>query len=217
MEATLNSRPLTYVSLEDLDEPLTPSHLLVGYRLKNLPHHSIDYDDSEYILQSSAPVLSKRMKHLSRLLEHFWKRWRREYLAELRYAHRFQTWSNGTRHISVGDVVLIHDDDQPRTFWKLGRVEELISGSDDAIRGALVRIRAGNSHAFVKRPVQRLYPVEVGCVKGIDETEGTQNLQLPVSNQAAAEQETSTCPRRTAAILAKQKLKSWARDMNNSI
>ena len=28
-EATLNSRPLSYVSTEDLDEPLIPSHLIV--------------------------------------------------------------------------------------------------------------------------------------------------------------------------------------------
>ena len=31
-EGTLNSQPLTYmVSSEDLEEPITPSHLLVGY------------------------------------------------------------------------------------------------------------------------------------------------------------------------------------------
>ena len=30
VEAIINSRPLSYVSTEDVDEPLTPSHLLVG-------------------------------------------------------------------------------------------------------------------------------------------------------------------------------------------
>ena len=33
VEATLNSCPISYVSSEDVDEPLTPSHLLVGRRL----------------------------------------------------------------------------------------------------------------------------------------------------------------------------------------
>ena len=33
VEAILNSRPLTYVSASDLDEPLTPSHLIMGKRL----------------------------------------------------------------------------------------------------------------------------------------------------------------------------------------
>ena len=113
--------------------------------------------------------------------------------------------------------MLIHDDDHPRKFWKLGKVEELISGNDDAIRGALVRIRAGNSHAFVKRPVQWLYPVEVSDVKDTDTTEGTEHHQLPVSNQATAEQEARIRPQRAAAMQAKQKLESWVRDLNNSI
>ena len=29
VEAVLNSRPLTYVSMDDVEEPLTPSHLLL--------------------------------------------------------------------------------------------------------------------------------------------------------------------------------------------
>ena len=37
IEAVLNSRPLTYVSTVDLEEPLTPSHLLLGYRILSLP------------------------------------------------------------------------------------------------------------------------------------------------------------------------------------
>ena len=33
----LNSRPLTYVSSEDIEEPLTPSHLKTGRRLLSIP------------------------------------------------------------------------------------------------------------------------------------------------------------------------------------
>ena len=37
VEAILNSRPISYVSSEDLEEPLTPSHLFTGYRLLAYP------------------------------------------------------------------------------------------------------------------------------------------------------------------------------------
>ena len=37
VEAVLNSRPLTYISSEDVDEPLTPSHLLASFGILTLP------------------------------------------------------------------------------------------------------------------------------------------------------------------------------------
>jgi len=33
VEVVVNSRPLSYVSTEDTEEPLTPSHLLIGRRV----------------------------------------------------------------------------------------------------------------------------------------------------------------------------------------
>jgi len=32
VEGILNSRPLSYVSIEDFEEPFTPSHLLIGHK-----------------------------------------------------------------------------------------------------------------------------------------------------------------------------------------
>ena len=62
VEAVLNSRPLTYVSSEDIEEPLTPSHLLGGF---TLPDPSIP-DDQDY----SPEGLTRRMSHLSCILQH---------------------------------------------------------------------------------------------------------------------------------------------------
>ena len=49
IEAVLNSRPLTYVfvAMDDLEEPLTPSHLLLGYRALSLPDPPL-LDDPDY-------------------------------------------------------------------------------------------------------------------------------------------------------------------------
>ena len=120
VEAVLNSCPLSYVSSYDLEEPLTPSHLTVGRRLMNFPDRLLHEPED---FETTPDVLTKRVRYLSRTLEHFWKRWRREYLTELRNSHGYHRNSAGGNLISVGDVVVIHDSDQPRSFWRLGRVQ----------------------------------------------------------------------------------------------
>jgi len=79
IEAVLNDRPLTYVS-PDLDdqEPLTPSHLLCGQRITSLPHKIVD-DDPMYNVLPVREIAPRQRK----LLQHFEKRWKREYLTSL--------------------------------------------------------------------------------------------------------------------------------------
>ena len=55
IEAVIDSEPLSYVSEEDLEEPLTPSHLLVVRRILSLPDHIgylHDPDDEEFMTDS---------------------------------------------------------------------------------------------------------------------------------------------------------------------
>ena len=87
VEMILNSRPLSYIEADDHEQPLTPSHLIMGRRIMNLP--SLESDDSfEDEFKITKEELHDRMKHLTVLLNHFWKRWHNEYLIELRDAHR---------------------------------------------------------------------------------------------------------------------------------
>ncbi|MBA4719447.1 MAG: transposase family protein [Nitrosopumilus sp.] len=52
IEAVINSRPLTYLSPDNLEEPLTPSHFLCGRRILNLPDCLQQDDvDEEFELQ----------------------------------------------------------------------------------------------------------------------------------------------------------------------
>ena len=44
VEVVFNSCPLSYVSSEDVEEPLTPSHLTMGIRLLTLPDPSVPQD-----------------------------------------------------------------------------------------------------------------------------------------------------------------------------
>ena len=173
IESIINSHPLSYVSAGDTEEPLTPSHLLIGRRVLNLPDHlgySSDPGDEDFDIDSTQ--LTRRMKHLSNTLNHFWKRWRSEYLAELRESHRqLLKKSHGTPRVSVGDVVIVHEEGLSRSFWKLGRIQDLIVGKDGRTRGATVGI-AGRSHSFtsLNRPLHKLYPLEINSSADLTDT-----------------------------------------------
>ena len=82
VEGTLNSRPLTFVSSDDVEEPLTLYHLFYGRRILSLPDFSRNREASLNQAVSSGD-LPRRRKYMQLLLEHFWKRWSREYVTEL--------------------------------------------------------------------------------------------------------------------------------------
>lgn len=103
VEMIINSRPISYVSPNDLEEPLTPSHLLMGRRLLSLPDNLCYGQEEEYDPHTNPTVLSRRMQHLSKTIDQFWKRWKAEYLLELREAHRYSKKSPGHMTISEGD------------------------------------------------------------------------------------------------------------------
>ena len=89
-------------------------------------------------IEVSASKLTKRMKHFASVLNHFWRRWRSEYLNELRESHRHGAKNTRNTHIANGEVVIVHDDFLPYGLWKLGRVQEVIPGADGLPRCALV-------------------------------------------------------------------------------
>ena len=106
LEATLNSRPLTYDYDELGAEMLTPSHLIYGRRLSSLPDVRNDDEESE-------TGLLRRFRYLARLRIHFWNRWQKEYLTDLREHHRGR--KEIQNQVSVGDVVLVHEDNVKRS------------------------------------------------------------------------------------------------------
>ena len=56
IESIINSRPLSYVSMDDLEEPLSPSHLMISRRVLNLPDHlgyPVDTGDEEFTIDGT--------------------------------------------------------------------------------------------------------------------------------------------------------------------
>lgn len=135
----------------------------------NLPEDvQIDVSEEEDDTFEITPNdLSKRTQYMDRMLTHFWKRWKSEYLLELRQSHSRKLKASGQQTISEGDIVIVEVERVRRPFWKLGIVEQVIPGRDGHVRGALVKV--GNtdrsSNKLLCRPIQHLYPLEVGMNK----------------------------------------------------
>ena len=167
IEGILNSRPLTYSYDEVGFDVLTPFHLMYGRRLSQLT----DFVDTGEQEEESSTLMNKRFLYLVKKLDHFWKRWRGEYLIDLRESHRCR--SEETSDAKVGDVVLIHEDNVKRNQWKMGLIDDLIQGKDGQIRGAKVRIISRGKPDFIDRPLQKLFPLEVcdGTERNVDRGE----------------------------------------------
>ena len=144
VESIVNDRPLTHVSDDPNDlGALTPSHLLKFRPGHPVPLHGLKETDR----------FRKRWKHVQLLAERFWKRWISEYLPNLQ---RRQRWVEGKRNLSVGDLVLVRDDNTPRGQWPLGRISKTFPGSDGLVRSVEVRTASG---CYV-RPITKLCLLE---------------------------------------------------------
>ena len=142
----VNSRSLMYLSSDDWEEPITPSHLLIGRLIRSLLEIS---EENENQLEVTWKLLNKRMTHLHNMINHFWRRWKTEYFLELRDVHRHQGKGKRGEKIAVGDVVVIHSDAKKRGSWSLGRVVERLRGKDGQIREQLCRLKIVDSNKFI--------------------------------------------------------------------
>lgn len=217
VEAIINSRPLSYISSTDLEEPVTPSHLLVGRRLLSLPDHlgfTIDPEDTEFSVGSTSSQLNQRVKKLNGVLNYFWNRWRDEYLIELRETHRQAHRSRAQpSSVLVGDMVIVHDDSLPRGFWRVGKIEKTIPGRDGKVRGATVRLSSGTG--VLRRPIQLLYPLEVhhddsDNVENQDDDNMSTVSEATHSGSVVLDDTGGNQPRRRAAFQARDRMKALA-------
>ena len=67
-EMVINSHPVTYVSPDDLQEPLTPAHFLTGKRILSLPDGICCGDDPDDDVDLTHDHLTRRMKYLNIVL-----------------------------------------------------------------------------------------------------------------------------------------------------
>ena len=117
IEAVLNSRPLTYIYEDDVEVLLTPSHLFCGRRLLDTPEQGYEPKDQDVLLDQKDMIA--QTKGSEAVVDHFWKRWSKEYLVDLR-EHQKTHVQKQQPGIGVGDVVLIEDNAEKQNDWGLG-------------------------------------------------------------------------------------------------
>ena len=67
-------------------------------------------------------------------------------------------WNHPRRNLSIGDVVIVKDDNLPRNCWQLARVSKTYPSEDRYIRSVQVDLGDATLHADGKRkgPVKQL-------------------------------------------------------------
>ena len=145
VETIVNSRPLTAVSDDINDmEALTPNHFLLGRANKYVPMG--DFTDNDLCSR-------KRWRQVQVLSDHFWRRFRREYLPCLTKRVK---WTTEQRNAEIGDLVLLVDANVPRGQWRMARIANVIPGDDGIVRVAEIKTSTGN----LLRPVSKLCLLE---------------------------------------------------------
>jgi hypothetical protein len=145
VEHLINSRPLTYVSVDpSAPEPLTPYHLLLGRANPSIPPD---------VFSTADLSCRKRWRIAHAIADQFWRRWMAEYMPDLIERRK---WLKRERNLRIGDIVLVIDEKTPRGLWPLGLVTEVFTGADGVVRSASVRHNGTELH----RPAVKLCLLE---------------------------------------------------------
>ncbi|CAG7723782.1 unnamed protein product [Allacma fusca] len=145
-EFVVNSRPLTFVSLDPKDkESLTPNHFLIG------PENSCGPPG---VFEDADLRLRKQWRFTQRLADHFWCRWVKEYLPDLT---RKTKWFRAVTPLKVGDVVVVADNTAPRNTWPKGILVRTFPGKNGQVRVVDVMIE----EVVFRRPAIKICKLDI--------------------------------------------------------
>ncbi|GFW97257.1 uncharacterized protein TNCV_4784711 [Trichonephila clavipes] len=146
IEGILNSRPITPLS-EDIDdlEMLTPGHFLIGRPITSI---------SEPNLLDKIENTLSRWQKLTKIVQHIWTKWSRDYLNNLQQRNKWQFHKD---NVKLNTMVLIKDN-LPVNKWSLGRITKLVPGTDGKVHVVEIKTNKGN----IKRSIRKM------CVLPLD-------------------------------------------------
>ena len=159
IQNAINSRPLTYRCSSDSGlEIISPNCFI-----RPLINSDFLFKDPEASVFTADPpsrkVLIKSLQDRDKILEDFRSIYYEEYLLSLREQCKDLHQINFSNKIKIDDVVLVKGPpSKKRPNWVLGRVEELVHGSDNLIRSVKLKMGTGYSQ---HHSIKHLYPMEL--------------------------------------------------------
>ena len=179
IQLAINSRPLTYrCADEDGLEILTPNKFLRPHVETNL----IVRNPREILTETaSRKDLVKSLSIREKMVTHFKDLWYESYLLSLRSLYKNLHETEFVNKIKVNDLVLIKNPVKARQHWRLGRVIQLIYGSDNKVR--TVKLLRGDAkyrqgvRKLELHSIKNLYPLELSITHNhVADSEVDQNL-----------------------------------------
>ncbi|XP_061724716.1 uncharacterized protein LOC133530711 [Cydia pomonella] len=156
VETVLNSRPLARVGTE-VEHVLCPADFISLGQCLTMRPSAVDIPTCNTATKSD---LFESWKRGCNILEEFKRMFVKQYLASLRERYNNspkQPRVKSHRSPQVGDLVQVKSDLKNRNLWKVGKIHELIRGSDGECRVARVKV----DDSSLTRSIGHLYPLEV--------------------------------------------------------
>ncbi|GFW92235.1 integrase catalytic domain-containing protein [Trichonephila clavipes] len=124
--------PLTPMSSDPNDfAVLTPGHFFIDRPLQSLDNR-----------------LSQWQK-LTKFVQFIWRKWRLDYLNNLQARHK---WQFEKENVTPNSMVILKDENLPPCKWTMGRILEIVKGSDGKVR--VVKVKTPQS--IFKRGISKI-------------------------------------------------------------
>ncbi|GFV00195.1 integrase catalytic domain-containing protein [Trichonephila clavipes] len=108
--------------------------LELGYGDSKYPIHFIELIDATTV----KGVVQEKKDLPNSSLKQLWRRWKEQYLLQLKTANHFKTPSVH-KNLKLNDVVLVEGNVKSKLLWELGIIKEIFIGRDDNVRSCLVK------------------------------------------------------------------------------
>ncbi|KAJ8914062.1 hypothetical protein NQ315_017583 [Exocentrus adspersus] len=132
IEGILNSRPITQITSDPSDLTyLTPGHFLIGAPITSYPEPDVTNIPENRL---------KFWKLCTQAQQNFWKRWHKDYLAQLQSKPK---WRQEYPNIKENMLVLLKEDGIPCLKWPMARIIKTIAGKDGKVRVVQVQTKNG--------------------------------------------------------------------------